>query len=241
MRTPGAAGDDRALAVGFLHGEGLLPSLADLAAIGPVLNPAIGRPNVVELTLRAPVDPDRLTRHFYASSSCGVCGKSSLKALATMAEPIVSDLRLDATTLLSLPARLRQHQATFKRTGSLHAAGLFEADGEIICVYEDVGRHNAVDKAVGACLLGDRLPLDRAILLVSGRTSFEIVQKAIMARIPLVAAISGPSTLAADLADQFGITLVGFLRDGRFNIYSHPERISTPTLNFDEGQVFERC
>lgn len=223
MRTPG---DDLALAAGFLHGEGIIRGLADLVTLGPSLAAGVGRPNVVQLETREPVDSARLERHFYATSSCGVCGKSSLKALATLASPIESDLRLAPDVLLSLTARLEAAQATFARTGSLHATMLFDSGGRTLCAFEDVGRHNAVDKAIGRCLLDDRLPLDRALMLVSGRTSFEIVQKAVMARIPVVAAISGPSSLAVDLAERFGVTLVGFLRGGRFNVYAHPERIA---------------
>lgn len=225
MRTPGT---DLALAAGFLHGEGLLPSLADLLSAGPAL-PDAGQPNVVELATAAPVDASRLARHFYATSSCGVCGKSSLKAVAAMADgaggPVDATWTVAPETLLALPDKLRAAQATFELTGSLHAAALVSPDGIFHEVSEDVGRHNAVDKVVGSRLLAGRLPIDDALLLVSGRTSFEIVQKAIMARIPLVVAISGPSTLAVDLAERFGVTLVGFLRGGRFNVYAHPRRL----------------
>lgn len=234
MRTPG---HDAELAAGFLHGEGLLPGRSAIQRIGPAVeSPCVGilpiveklpQENVVEVWTDAPLDPERLKRHFYATSACGVCGKSSLKALATLAEPVVSDMVVRPEFLLSLPERLRAAQATFSRTGSLHATALFEATGELLCVYEDVGRHNAVDKAIGRCLLDDRLPLDHTVMLVSGRTSFEILQKAVMAGIPIVAAISGPSTLAVQLAEEFGVTLVGFLRGERFNVYSHPERIAT--------------
>lgn len=225
MRTPGA---DLALAAGFLHGEGLLPDVAALATAGPAL-PDAGRPNVVELTTPEPVDAARVARSFYATSSCGVCGKSSLKAVAAMANagggPVDAAWTVAPGTLLALPDRLRAAQATFELTGSLHAAALVAPDGTLLDVREDVGRHNAVDKVIGARLLAGRLPVDDALLLVSGRTSFEIVQKAVMARIPLVVAISGPSTLAVDLAERFGVTLVGFLRGGRFNVYAHPRRI----------------
>lgn len=220
MRTPGA---DAQLAAGFLHGEGLVKSVGDFLEVAPQLG--AGAANVVELSTAEPVDEARLERHFYATSSCGVCGKSSLKALATLATPVVSDLRVPAGVILGLPERLEAAQATFARTGSLHATMLCEVDGTPICVYEDVGRHNAVDKAIGECLLAGRLPLGDALMLVSGRTSFEIVQKAVMARIPVVAAVSGPSSLAVDLAQRFGVTLIGFLRGSRFNVYSHPERV----------------
>jgi FdhD protein len=242
MRTPG---HDAELAAGFLHGEGLLPGFSAIQRIGPALEaPGKGilpiveklpQENVVEVWTDAPLDPEKLKRHFYATSACGVCGKSSLKALATLAEPVVSDLRVTPEFLVSLPEQLRSAQATFERTGSLHATALFEATGRLLHVYEDVGRHNAVDKAIGRCLLDDCLPLDQVVMLVSGRTSFEILQKAVMARIPVVAAISGPSTLAVELAEEFGVTLVGFLRGGRFNVYSHPERIASSTRPPSKG------
>lgn len=233
MRTPG---HDAELAAGFLHGEGLLAGRSAIARIGPAVEaPCAGvlpivekvpLDNVVELWTNAPLDAERLKRNFYATSACGVCGKSSLKALSTLAEPVAGGWRLSPELLVSLPERLRAAQRTFERTGSLHATALFDATGDLICAFEDVGRHNAVDKAIGWCLLQGRLPLDRAVMVVSGRTSFEILQKAVMAGIPVVAAISGPSTLAVQLAEQFGVTLVGFLRGERFNVYSHPHRLA---------------
>lgn len=232
MRTPG---HDAELAAGFLHGEGLVAGRQAIAAIGPGREPCPlpgrhGRPaaNVISVETTAPVDTERLKRHFYATSSCGVCGKSSLKALMAQTTPVESELTLPVATLLAMPEQLRAAQATFARTGSLHATALFEASGALIGAFEDVGRHNAVDKAIGHCLLTDRLPLDEVVMLVSGRTSFEILQKAILARIPIVASISGPSTLAVELAEAFGVTLVGFLREGRFNVYSHPRRLIMP-------------
>lgn len=222
MRTPG---HDRELAAGFLHGEGLIRGHADLVAAGPLLAGA-GEANVLELETVRPVDTARVERHFYATSSCGVCGKSSMKAIATMADPVTARWTISPGVLLALPDRLREAQAVFAATGSLHAAGLFTPAGSLLAAHEDVGRHNAVDKAIGSRLLAGALPLDEAVLLVSGRTSFEIVQKAVMARIPVIAAVSGPSTLAVDLATRFGVTLIGFLRDGRFNVYSHPGRLA---------------
>ncbi len=216
MRTPG---HDLELAAGFLHGEGLIRSRADLAEV------RAEETNTVEVETSAPVDVSRLERHFYTTSSCGVCGKSSMNAIATLAEPLDARWRTSPAVLLGLPAKLRAAQAVFEATGSLHAAGLFTPAGMPIAVFEDVGRHNAVDKAIGARLLAGDFPLDDTVLMVSGRTSFEIVQKAVMARIPVVAAVSGPSSLAADLASRFGVTLIGFLRGERFNVYSHPGRL----------------
>ena len=207
MRTPG---HDRELAAGFLHGEGLIQGAADLAE---VLQEG---PNEVAVETARPVDAARLERHFYATSSCGVCGKASLDAIAAIGEPVTARWAMAPAALLVLPDRLRAAQAGFEATGSLHAAGLFTPDGALLAAHEDVGRHNAVDKAIGARLLAGAFPLDEAALMVSGRTSFEIVQKAVLARIPLVAAVSGPTSLAADLAMRFGVTLVGFLRGERF-------------------------
>lgn len=216
MRTPG---HDRELAIGFLHGEGVLRA-RPLSVSTPLHN-------VVDVSLSGPVLADRLKRNFYATSSCGVCGKASLAALSTLAEPLPDgDLRIDPEILLALPARLEDAQATFARTGSLHATALFDRQGSRYFAFEDVGRHNAVDKAIGHALLEGPWPLDDTLMFVSGRTSFEIVQKAVMARIPVVAGVSGPSTLAVDLARAFNVTLVGFVRGQRFNVYSRPERLS---------------
>lgn len=217
MRTPG---HDRELAAGFLHGEGLIARASDLAELVQT------GPNEVEAETAAPVDAARLERHFYATSSCGVCGKTSMDAIAALTDPVEARWQVAPATLLALPDRLRAAQAGFEATGSLHAAGLFAPDGTLLAAFEDVGRHNAVDKAIGSRLLAGAFPLDGTILMVSGRTSFEIVQKAVLARIPVVAAVSGPSTLAADLAFRFGVTLVGFLRGERFNVYAHPGRIA---------------
>ena len=184
--------------------------------------------NVVNAVLEPTVhvDFDRLTRHVFASSSCGLCGKASIDAVHGRFKPIDADeMTIDAPLLLQLPARMYGAQATFHRTGGLHAAALFDADGKLIVSREDVGRHNAVDKVLGFALQNRLLPLDRHLLLVSGRSSFEIVQKALAGRVPIVAAVSAPSSLAVEFAQASNQTLVGFLRDERMNVYAHPRRI----------------
>ncbi len=222
MRTPG---EDEELAAGFLLSEGII---ADPAQIDTVRSES---DNVVRLELRAdvPVDLQRLERHFYTTSSCGVCGKTSIAALrishrtppASVAGPF-----LDAETIHRLPAAQREAQAVFDQTGGLHAAALFDPAGRLLCQREDVGRHNAVDKLIGSQLLGGTpLPLADRLLFVSGRASFELVQKALAAGIPLMAAVGAPSSLAVQLARAYGMTLLGFVRGGRFNIYSGNARI----------------
>ncbi|KAB8186508.1 formate dehydrogenase accessory sulfurtransferase FdhD [Microbispora catharanthi] len=229
MRTPGA---DFELAAGFLHGEGIAGP-GDIAAIGYCTDEDLdpeARYNTVTVRLAASRLPDlaATARNFLTSSACGVCGTASLDALrdrcaVPAARPPVA---VPATTLYGLPDRLREAQGVFGRTGGLHAAGLFTPDGGTpLAVREDVGRHNAVDKLVGWALLGGETPLDRHVLLVSGRVGYEIMQKAASAGIQIVCAVSAPSSLAVDLAREFGITLVGFLREERFNIYACPERI----------------
>ena len=214
MRTPG---HDEELALGFCLSEGLTPSAArppaDLAA------------NTVEVDAPS-FDPDRLQRSFYTSSSCGVCGKGALEAVAVEAAAVESDLRVSAPVLSALPDRLRSAQAAFEETGGLHATGLFAPDGELLCLREDVGRHNAMDKVVGWAFLGGMLPLAQLVLCVSGRLSFELVQRAAVAGCPILVAVGAPSTLAVATAARFGLTLVGFLRGERFNVYSAPERIA---------------
>jgi FdhD protein len=223
MRTPG---NDFELAAGFLRGEGIVRTSADIAAIQ-----APGPPgsNVVRIDLAPGVtfDPVRLNRNFYTTSSCGVCGKGSLDAISNQGFEAVprGKRRFPALLLQELPYRLREAQVTFDETGGLHAAALFSADGHLAAVREDVGRHNAVDKVTGFLLLESLEMPDCGALLVSGRASFELVQKAIAARIPILAAVGAPSTLAVDLAREFDLTLAGFVRDGRFNIYSGEERI----------------
>ena len=226
MRTPG---DDFLLAAGFLFGEGLISgrgAIIDLRYCGNVTPQEY---NVVTVTLREPVDPASLTRNFYMTSSCGVCGKSSIEAVEVQGCQILprGGLSLRADAILQMPERLREAQAVFERTGGLHAAGLFNLAGDLVEVREDVGRHNAVDKVVGARLLEGGVPLHDHVLAVSGRASFEIVQKAIVAGIPALVAVGAPSSLAVDLAEQFGLTLVGFVRGGAFNVYTGAERVET--------------
>ncbi|HWE04058.1 MAG TPA: formate dehydrogenase accessory sulfurtransferase FdhD [Tepidisphaeraceae bacterium] len=223
MRTPG---HDEELAAGFLLSEGIITSWHDLVDIEPCKHDTLG--NIVNVTLdsRLAVDFARLTRHVFASSSCGLCGKATIESILKTIDSIGADAGVDAAALLALPEKLRQAQPAFDRTGGSHAAALFTSAGELLVAREDVGRHNAVDKAVGYALLNQRLPLDRHILLVSGRASFEIMQKSLAARIPIVAAISAPSTLAVEFARESGQTLVGFLRGQRMNVYNGAERIA---------------
>jgi len=226
MRTPG---HDLDLAAGFLFTEGLIRGGEDLASLEIVAEGSEGRPgNSVHVTLAPAVAPDleRLKRHFFATSSCGICGKASIDAVrARSLRPPNPDFRLDPETLVRMPDALRASQAVFGRTGGLHAAALFDARGELLVVREDIGRHNAVDKVIGWALLERRVPLPEAILVVSGRGGFEIVQKAIVAGLPVVASVSAPSSLAVRLARELGLTLAGFLRERRFVIYSGEERI----------------
>jgi FdhD protein len=229
MRTPGA---DFELAAGFLYGEGVVASSADVARIAYCVDPEVDanqRYNIVNLELRRGASPDLrgLDRHFYTSSACGVCGKASLDALHLRAPAVIRPgiPAVEASVIRALPDRLRAGQGLFASTGGLHAAGLFSADGELQVLREDVGRHNAVDKVVGWGLLNGRLPFSDNILVVSGRTSYEILQKAVAAGVPVVCAISAPSSLAVDVAREFGVTLVGFLRGGRFNVYAGEERL----------------
>ncbi|MFF4446223.1 formate dehydrogenase accessory sulfurtransferase FdhD [Streptomyces sp. NPDC001502] len=240
MRTPG---DDFALAVGFLVSEGVLGAAADVQAVtycegatdrGPLPAVAGGGSNTynvvnVQLAAGVPVPDITLERNVYTTSSCGLCGKASLDAVrtATRFPGIAADpVRVPAEVLSAMPDRLRAAQKVFDRTGGLHAAGLFTAQGELLDLREDVGRHNAVDKIVGRAYQSGRLPLTGAVLLVSGRASFELVQKAVMAGIPVLAAVSAPSSLAVDLALESGMTLVGFLRGPDMNIYAGEERIT---------------
>jgi FdhD protein len=216
MRTPG---HDEELALGFAVGEGLEPVSSRL--------PADFGANAVELLVRR-FDPGRLKRHFYTSSSCGVCGKGALDAVAVTAAPCTSSLSVEAELLASLPDRLREAQATFELTGGLHAAGLFDGSGNLLCVREDVGRHNAVDKVVGWAFREGLLPLEESMLCVSGRLSFELVQKAACAGTPVLVGVGAPSSLAVELAASQGITLCGFARNGRVNVYSGGERVTAP-------------
>ncbi|MEU4163320.1 formate dehydrogenase accessory sulfurtransferase FdhD [Actinoplanes sp. NPDC026670] len=229
MRTPG---DDFDLAAGFLVSEGVVRAAGEIAGIRYCLGATadgVNTYNVVDVVLAswmAPPDPS-LERNFYTTSSCGLCGKASLDAVRTVASWSVRDdpVRLDPAVITALPGTLRAAQRVFDRTGGLHAAGLFSADGRLLCLREDVGRHNAVDKAVGWALRDGRLPLRDTILMVSGRASFELVQKAVMAGIPALAAVSAPSSLAADLAADAGLTLIGFLRGTSMNVYTGAHRV----------------
>ncbi|MBV9357534.1 MAG: formate dehydrogenase accessory sulfurtransferase FdhD [Chloroflexi bacterium] len=233
MRTPGA---DFELAAGFLHGEGLLADAHELLRISYCVDREVDpeqRYNIVNVELRARQLPDlaSLERHFFTSSACGVCGKASLDALRVRGCAVQpGGARLTAALIGALPDRLRAAQSVFESTGGLHAAALFSPSGELLLVREDVGRHNAVDKLVGWALLQGRLPLADEIVLVSGRSSYEILQKCLAAGVGVVCSVSAPSTLAVALAQEFGITLVGFLRGDRFNVYATPERFADPTL-----------
>jgi len=226
MRTPGT---DRELAAGFLLAERVIRNADELGTIEYCMDRGDNH-NVVNVTL-APELGDRIAsivdgrRNVTTNSSCGLCGRRTIESLATDVAPLGATWRVGASTIGQMPAQLRERQAIFDETGGLHAAGLFTHDGQLIDVAEDVGRHNAVDKIVGRRLMRDALPLSSHVLCVSGRTSFEIVQKALFAGIPVVAAVSAPSTLAIDLAQAFGITLVGFVRGGDFTIYAHAERV----------------
>jgi FdhD protein len=224
MRTPG---DDHALAVGFLFAEGIVRDAADVVEVAPCGHDPSGNTVRVKLAAGTPVDLARLQRNFYTTSSCGVCGKASIDAIhATSHWPLPAGTpAVDAAVVRALPARLRDAQALFERTGGLHASALFDAAGTLLAVREDVGRHNALDKVIGAELLAGRLPAHDRILLVSGRASFELVQKALMAGIPILAAVGAPSSLAVRLAASAGMTLLGFVRDGRFNVYAGGERV----------------
>jgi len=214
MRTPG---HDEELALGFCLSEGLEPRSAslpdDLAA------------NTVDVSADG-FDPERLRRSFYTTSSCGVCGKGALEAVRVEAKPVVSELRVTASLISALPERLRESQAAFTETGGLHATGLFDSAGELLCVREDVGRHNAMDKVIGWAFREEKLPLHDSILCVSGRLSFELVQKAAVAGCPILVAVGAPSTLAVELGAEQGITLCGFVRGGRMNVYTRPDRIA---------------
>ena len=219
MRTPG---HDSELATGFLFTEGILSGAGDIQDV-------VSSRNSVDVNLKpdVEVDLDRLKRNFYTTSSCGVCGKASIEALRMQGCPLAASQSpiVASAVIHGLPAVLREDQRIFERTGGLHAAALFDATGHLLLVREDVGRHNAVDKLIGAELLAGHVPLHDKLLLVSGRTSFELVQKALMAGVPILAAVGAPSSLAVETARRFNLTLLGFVRDGRFNIYSGASRI----------------
>jgi FdhD protein len=237
MRTPG---DDVDLAAGFLLTEGIVGSAADIAGIRICSGEQCGHieheddardsiGNIADVTLRAGTDWQAPRRNFLATSACGVCGKASIADLRAVSRyDLTGDAaRVSAEVLAELPGKLRDAQRVFDRTGGLHAAGLFGADGSLQVSREDVGRHNAVDKVLGWALQAGRVPLSGCVLLVSGRASFELVQKAVVAGVPVLAAVSAPSSLAAELADEAGLTLVGFLRGSSMNVYTHPDRVVT--------------
>lgn len=223
MRTPG---DDQELVAGFLFTEGIVTSPEDIASITPCPHPGAARPgNVLNVTLSPEISIDwsQRRRHFVASSSCGVCSKTTIE-MAQEPAPVLSSLRVSPDVLQSLPDQLRRAQETFSRTGGLHACAWFSPAGSLLAIREDVGRHNALDKLIGHRFLRHQ-DVPSGILLVSGRVAFEIVQKAFAARLPVLAAISAPTSQAVECAERNGQTLVGFLREGRMNIYSHPQRI----------------
>ncbi len=228
MRTPGS---DFELAVGFLYGEGIVSSQDDIKKISYCVDPDVDAEqqyNIVNVELRGTREYDLrpLERHFYTTSACGVCGKASLEQLELRGCPIIPPgPEVSAETVYSLPEKLRAEQGLFEATGGLHAAALFDAEGELVVLREDVGRHNATDKLVGWALLEGRLPLGDHIVMVSGRSSYEIMQKCLAAGVPVVCAVSAPSSLAVDVAREFGMTLIGFLRGSKFNVYAGSERI----------------
>lgn len=240
MRTPG---HDFELAAGFLFTEGILTDPDSIAAISYCTDPDTDgeqQYNIVNVWLRpgVHVDTGRLRRHFYTTSSCGICGKASLEAVharGVCALPVDPSFSVDSDVIAGLGDTLRRHQRLFDRTGGLHAAALFDADGRILEVREDVGRHNATDKLIGHFFLQRRTPLSEHVLMVSGRASFEIVQKAVVAGVPVVVAVSAPSSLACDAAREFGLTLVGFARGSQFNVYSGAERIRSSAPISREG------
>ena len=230
MRTPG---DDLDLAAGFLLTEGIVQRWEQIVALdhdsGDPENPGANRGNVVRAELDAQSAPDfeKMRRHFFAASSCGICGKASIDSVRARAmQPPNPNFRLDPAVLVKLPDTLRASQAVFGRTGGLHAAALFDAKGDLLVLREDIGRHNAVDKVIGWALRNGRMPLSNMVMLVSGRGGFEIIQKAIVAGLPVVASVSAPSSLAVQLAREMSLTLIGFLRGERFVVYAGDERLA---------------
>jgi FdhD protein len=241
MRTPG---DDFDLVAGFLVGEGLVRSADQVAAMRYCAGAEVDGQNtynVIDVSPSLELDVSSLERNFYTSSSCGVCGKASIDAVRVSADgsPTLAiddeGERIDPATVIALPGALRAAQRVFDRTGGLHAAGLFTRTGDLLCVREDVGRHNAVDKVVGWALREGRLPLGGTVLQVSGRASFELVQKAYLAGIPVLSAVSAPSSLAVDLAQEVGMTLLGFVRPPGFNVYSGAQRLQALSSAVDEA------
>ena len=234
MRTPG---QDFDLALGFLFTEGIIGRAADVSLMryaGDQLSES-AQENVLLVELRPGLDLDmqRLSRHFYTASSCGICGKASIEMVQTHTcfSLLPNEPRLSREVLFALPDTLAAQQAAFAHTGGIHAAGLFDAEGSLLLLREDVGRHNAVDKLVGAALSRSLVPLSRHILLVSGRAGFELVQKSLMAGVPVLAAVGAPSSLSVELAETYGMTLLGFLREGRFNVYAGKQRSADSITN----------
>ena len=223
MCTPG---NDVELATGFLFTEGIIKNQSGISGTNDLsdTNDAIV---IVELQPGISFDPKKIERHFYTSSSCGVCGKSSIDAVKNVFDnnPTADNIKINSSVIIGLPQLLRQQQDIFEHTGGLHASALFDCTGNLLLLREDVGRHNALDKLVGACLAAGTLPLNQHILLLSGRASFELIQKAAMAGIKIVCAVGAPSSLAVEMANDLDITLIGFLRDKRFNIYSGKQRV----------------
>ncbi len=242
MRTPG---NDFELATGFLFSEGIIESRDEISHISYCVDLDLSEAqkyNVVNVRLRSEKLPDieHLNRHFFTTSACGVCGKTSIDALETRGlASITSENAIPMSVICDLDDKLRQHQRLFEHTGGLHAVGLFDEQGELLIVREDVGRHNAMDKVIGWALHNNHIPLSNTIALVSGRASFELVQKALSACIPILCAVSAPSSLAIDLARRFNLTLIGFLRGDNFNIYTSPQRIvaQDSTRHFDPNNV----
>jgi len=226
MRTPG---HDEELAAGFLFAEGFINDATELGEIRRVRGrKGAPEPNAIDVILNVPADGlrARLKRNFVMSSSCGVCGKTSIDSIRRRVAPPSDSARVEPATVLALSEKLRTGQRVFAATGGLHGAAIFKLDGTMLAIREDVGRHNAVDKVIGYALTNAMVPLAQYIMMVSGRLSFEIVQKAAASGVPILAAVSAPSSLAVELAEEIGTTLVGFLRDGSFNIYTRPDRIA---------------
>ena len=227
MRTPG---HDEELALGFLFTEGILTSIAQVVRVeycGPLAEGQKQKNTIrIELSNDAEFDPQKLQRHFYTTSSCGVCGKASLEALYQQSfAPVTSQLQISASKVSELPSRLRCQQESFQRTGGIHAAGMFDREGNLMELREDVGRHNALDKLIGTSFRNGELPASERMLVVSGRASFELLQKSLAAGFPVFVAVGAPSSLAVELATEFGITLIGFASESKFNVYCHAHRI----------------
>jgi len=224
MRTPG---HDQELAAGFLLAEGFISSRAEIGEIRRVRRRKTQPDNIIDVILEVRSEDlrERLKRNFAISSSCGVCGKTSIESIQRRIAPLRDLSRIAPAAMLRLVPRMREAQAAFAATGGLHAAAIFDRSGNLRVLREDIGRHNAVDKAIGRCVMEGAVPLADSVMTVSGRASFEIVQRAAVAGIPILAAVSAPSSLAVELADEAGVTLVGFLRGAGFNVYAHPERV----------------